>query len=158
MLAAEDVGIAFLAAWIFYDVFWMAAPLLAPVIWFNGKRFFEKQRQEREQSFIAEYKELLKNLISGLEAGYSVENAFVEAERQHSQLFSENSVLLSELHAVNAATALRTPIEKAFSEFASRHPYEEVLSFAEVFSASGSAGIMWTICGARHESWRKRLN
>lgn len=121
-------------AWIFYDAFWLAVPLLVPVVLLNGKRFREKQRQEQEKRFIAEYKELLKNLISGLEAGYSVENAFAEAERQHQQLFMEESVLLPELHAINIATALRTPVEKAFEEFANRHPYEEVLSFAEIFS------------------------
>ncbi|MBR1634077.1 MAG: type II secretion system F family protein [Lachnospiraceae bacterium] len=134
MLAAEDVGLALLLAWTFYDAYWMAIVLLAPVVFFNGRRYWEKQSQQREKQFIAEYKEMLKNLISGLEAGYSVENAFAEAERQHRQLFPEQSVLAAELHAINAATALRTPIERAFGEFAGRFPYEEVLGFAEIFS------------------------
>ena len=134
MLAAEDAGLALLAAWVFYDTVWLAIPLLGPVIVLNGRRFREKRQRERETRFIGEYKELLKNLISGLETGYSVENAFLEAERQHRQLFGEESVLVEDLHAVNAAVALRMPVEKAFMQFAHKYPYEEVLNFASIFS------------------------
>lgn len=118
----------------FYDLWGMALVLFIPVAVWNGRRFREKQRRQKEERFIVEYKELLRNLISGLETGYSVENAFLEAERQHRHLFETDSVLLPELHAINGAVALRVPIEKAFHSFAERHPYEEVLSFASIFA------------------------
>ena len=121
-------------AWLFYDLWGMALLLIVPVSIFNSRRYCEKQKKEFEKRFIVEYKEFLRNLISGLETGYSVENAFVEAERAHHRLFEEGSVLGDELHAINASVALRTPVEKAFYEFAERYPYEEVLSFASVFS------------------------
>ncbi len=105
-----------------------------PVVYFNGKRFFEKEAKNYEKQFTLEYKEFLRNLISSLETGYSVENAFVEAEKQHQRLFEKETVLLEELHAINTSVTLMTPVEKAFEEFADRHPYEEVLSFSAVFS------------------------
>ena len=121
-------------AWLFYDSAWMLLPLVLPVSILNGRRFHEKQKKEFERQFILEYKEFLRNLISGLETGYSVENAFMEAERQHKRLFEEQSVLLKELHAINASVGLRMPIEKAFLQFSERHPYEEVANFASIFS------------------------
>ena len=121
-------------AWVFYDSLWAAVLLFVPVSFVNGKRFTAKQRELYEKQFILEYKELLKSLVSGLETGYSVENAFVEAEKHHRQLFAKDSVIADELKRINAAVALMMPVEKAFSEFADRHPYEEVTGFADIFS------------------------
>ncbi len=123
-----------LIAWMFYDLWQMAFVMFLPVAVLNGKRFRMKQQRLKEERFITEYKELLRNLITGLETGYSVENAFLEAERQHKHLFETHSVLLREIHAINGAVALRVPIEKAFRAFAERYPYEEVVSFASIFS------------------------
>ena len=134
ILVAEDIGLALLIGWVFYNNLWASIPLLIPVSYLNGNRYYEKHDRRRQENFIAEYKELLKNIISGLETGFSVENTFVEAEKLHLRLYGSDSVLLSDLHAVNAAVKLRTPIETAFEEFAARHPYEEVTSFASVFS------------------------
>ncbi|MBQ9631492.1 MAG: type II secretion system F family protein [Lachnospiraceae bacterium] len=139
-LLAENIAASLVVSWLFYDVWWMAAVLFVPLSVLNGRRFREKQKKEFERRFILEYKEFLRNLISGLETGYSVENAFLEAERQHRRLFDEKTVLLGELHAINASVELRTPIEKAFTEFSERHPYEEVESFASVFSFGKSLG------------------
>lgn len=121
-------------SWVFYDSLWASIVLLIPVSYLNGNRYYEKYDRMRREAFISEYKELLKNIISGLETGFSVENTFVEAEQMHLHLYGMESVLISDLHAINAAVALRTPIEKAFEEFANRHPYEEVTSFSSVFS------------------------
>ncbi len=134
MLLAENAGLSFLVAFLFYDLWWMSAVLFIPVSIFNGKRFLGKQKKEFEKRFSLEYKDFLRNLISGLETGFSVENAFSEAERVHRKLYENDSVLIDELHAINASVGLRMPVEKAFEAFSRKYPYEEVLSFASIFS------------------------
>ena len=134
LLIVEDISLSAGIAWLFFDSFWWSIPLMGFVIHFNGIRFNEKLTKEKESSFLVEYKELLRNLISGLETGHSVENAFMDAERVHRQLFGENSILMSDLHALNVSVSLRTPVEKAFYDFARIYPYEEVENFASIFS------------------------
>lgn len=133
-LISQDIALAVLIAWMFYDAVWMALPLFIPVVILNGKRFKQEHKLNETKRFTVEYKELLANLIAGLESGYSVENAFVEAENSHITLFGKESVILKDLHAINQAVGLRTPVEAAFEAFAAKYPYEEVRGFAQVFS------------------------
>ncbi len=130
----QDIGLSLLIAWIFYDTLWMAIPLMIPVVILNGKRFKQECRRRDEKRFTSEYKELLANLIAGLESGYSVENAFIEAERSHFALFGKGSLIIADIHVINQAVGLKTPVEKAFEAFAAKYPYEEVTGFASVFS------------------------
>lgn len=108
--------------------------LLIPVAYVNSRRYSAKKKSDEEVIFTNEYKEMLKNVVSALETGYSVENAFVEAQRQHEKRFGSDAVITKELIRINSAVKLKKPIEKAFFEFAERYPYEEVENFAEIFS------------------------
>lgn len=126
--------LAFSIAWIFYDSVYAFFLLLVPVIYVNGKRYSYKVKVNEEKEFIEQYKEMLKNVVSALETGYSVENAFVEAQRQQEKRFGKEAIVTKELRRINTAVSLKKPIEKAFFEFAERFPYEEVENFAEIFS------------------------
>ena len=89
---------------------------------------------------MVEYKEFLLGLISSLESGYSVENAFLEAEQGIVRMFGANSVIAGELHRMNAKVELKAPVERAFLEFAASFPYEEAVNFANIFAFAKRLG------------------
>ncbi len=70
---------------------------------------------------------------NGLQVGHSVENAFVDAEQELWIVFGEQGVMYRELREINHQVQMSVPIEKAFQMICKRHPYEEVLAFAEIF-------------------------
>ena len=130
---------AILIAWIFYDAWWgmLCLPAAAYV---NGIRYRDKKRKATEKQFMVEYREFLLGLISSLESGYSVENAFVEAEQTILRMFGDKSVIAGELHRLNAKVELKCPVERAFVEFAEAFPYEEATNFANIFSFAKRLG------------------
>ena len=68
-------------SWIFYDSSWGMAWLIFIVpfwCWLMARQRREKRRNRIQQ----ESKELLQMLSTSLQAGYSVERAFCEAERE----------------------------------------------------------------------------
>ncbi len=121
-----------MVAWVFYDAWWglLCLPI---VVYANGKRYADKKAKTVEKQFMVEYKEFLLGLISSLESGYSVENAFVEAEQTIVRMFGKNGVIAGELHRLNAKVALKNPVEQAFLEFAAVFSYEEAENFANIF-------------------------
>ena len=134
LLIAQNVLLCICLSWIFYDSALAILILAVPVWIINGKRYRADRAQKFEKVFFAEYKSLLKNITSSLEAGHSVENAFAEAERSHEALYGRESVLLPELATINSKVALKIPVEKAFLNFSEKFPYEEVVNFANIFS------------------------
>lgn len=126
-------------AWVFYDAWWglLCFPLVAYV---NGLRYADKKKKAREKQFMVEYKEFLLGLIASLESGYSVENAFVEAEQTILRMFGREGVIASELHRLNGKVALMHPVERAFLEFAETFSYEEAISFANIFAFAKRLG------------------
>lgn len=103
------------------------------VVVVNEKRYEEKKKRLAEQKFMEEYKEMLLGLVSSLESGYSVENAFRETEGIVSKMYGKKGALVDELRKMNGRVALKEPVEQAFLEFADVFGYEEVTSFANIF-------------------------
>ncbi len=104
----------------------------------------EDMRYERDREFRKEYRELLNSLSSSVSGGASIENAFLMAEKELKEIFGDESCIVPSVHKVNMAVRLRTPVEKAFFEFADEEPYREVREFANVFSFAKRLGGGYT--------------
>lgn len=119
-------------AYIFYDSIWGILSIIP--VYFVTKREYRKYRKNQlEERFQKEFKEFLMCINNGLQVGHSVENAFVDAEQELWIVFGEQGVMYRELREINHQVQMSVPIEKAFQMVCKRHPYEEVLAFAEIF-------------------------
>ncbi len=121
-----------LVAWLFYESVWGLLLLPAGIYLFRMS-YLEWKRQKEEEAFLMEYKELLLSVSTAIQAGYSVERAFREAEGEMSRLCKKESACLAGLRSLNHKVELSIPIEKAFLEFAKTYPYEDVVSFGQIF-------------------------
>ncbi len=121
-----------LIAWLFYRSFY--GLLLYPLIAFLCHRYLGVQRKKKlEAEHKNEYRELLQSVGNSLSTGYSVENAFKEAEKELYLMYGKDAWILKELVGINRQVSLSMPVEKAFQVFAQQNPMEEILSFSEVF-------------------------
>lgn len=104
-------------------------------------RAYERWKKNREmQEMRMEFKDMLYALSSGLKAGYSIENAWVSAERDMELLYSEESFLSTEISRVTMQLRMNVPIESAIQEMADVCKLEEIYSFAEVLNTAKRSG------------------
>lgn len=145
MLGIKIVGITFLFAWLFYD---------SPVglLWGVGVTFFLFRDWQKEQIRKRQY-ELEKQFQTGLvfaaaslEAGYSVENAWKEMEKEVTRLYGEQAVFVKMLHQINQRMKVNEPMEMLIWEMGQQSSSDTIRNFAEVFFfARKSGGNMTSI-------------
>ena len=130
---------AFVTATLFYNSCYgcISIGLYVPLFY----RIAEKKKVERQrQRLIAEFKDAMQSIAAALQAGYSLENAWRESERELSELHGADAWMVKELHQMNQAVAMNQPIEKLFYDFAVRSGCEDILNFAEVFLFAKRSG------------------
>ncbi|MCR4798152.1 MAG: type II secretion system F family protein [Lachnospiraceae bacterium] len=121
-----------MVAFLFYDS--PTALVLFPLILIgNGIRFVAKKIEERHGRIQIEFKEMLRSIAESLAAGYSVENAFTEAEQSLTDLFGEASVLRGDIHYLNNKVQMGEPVERQFMYLVKKYPLDEIRTFGELF-------------------------
>lgn len=100
------------------------------------KRFRKKQ----EKQITWEFREGLQGIASSLGAGYSIENAFVEARKDLLLLYGAESILAKEFLWIGNQLELNQPIEKVLLDFSDRWNTEDIVHFAQVFQTAKRTG------------------
>lgn len=139
LIAIKSLGLSGIIAWVFYDSVYglVLLPLVAGYIF---KTTADSRIKNRNAKFDGEFKELLVALSDALSSGYSIENAFKDAEESLGLLFGSKGMIIADVREMNSKISMRIPAEQAFNEFAQKHPTEECLGFAGVFSFARRLG------------------
>lgn len=126
-------------SYLFYDS-WVAVVCLSPflVLYFRVEsQRLKKKRLERLQM---EFKEALILIGECMEAGYSIENSFVESYFSMKERFGDSSDMVQELNIIRQSLKLNMKIEELLMDFANRSGSEDIGDFAVVFSQAKRAG------------------
>ncbi len=132
---------------LFYDS-WIAVGILMPIClpWF----VYQKKRQlERDTRLIGiQFRDAIASVLTGMKAGYSVENAFFEATRDMELLYGKKSLITGELTRIKKGIKNNVPIEKLIFKMGKETGNSDIQDFAEVFAvAKRSGGNMTDIMG-----------
>ncbi len=135
----EGVGIAALVAYIFYRSF-IAFILLLPiaVVFFRRKRkdLIRKQRFE----LTLQFREAIMAVQAALNAGYSVENAFIEAGKDMEKMYGKEGIITREFMVLVRRLRSNVSLEKILLELSERSGVEDIRDFANVFTAAKRSG------------------
>ncbi len=135
---AAAAGSAVIAV-LFYDCIWVM--LIMPVLYqVFKKRKIKAGIRKQQREICMQFLDAIRVVSSALFAGFSMENAWVEAQKEIANLYGENSMLCAELSRINRTAAMSVPIEGLLSDFADRTGVEDVISFAEVFGFAKRSG------------------
>ena len=95
----EASGIVLFFAWFFYRNLLWAIPL-APlgIFWVRYQKRKKGQRQREELT--EQFKECILSVSASLQAGYAVENAFLESREDMRNLYGERSLIYEELEGI----------------------------------------------------------
>ena len=154
-VSLESFIITGLVSYLFFDSVW--SMLFFPiVIWLIYRREKTKIIVERKEKLTMEFMDMLKNISSNLLAGYSLENSWIEAEKEIALLYGKRSNMYLELKEMNRQISINQPIEKTLEEFALRTGVDDIQNFSDIFSfAKRSGGKFEIIENTTYRMWDK---
>lgn len=124
---------------LFYDSL-LAALFLTPLLCFFYKRERGKCMGKKEEALALHFKEMLLSVLSALRAGYSVENAFVEAQQDLQYRFGEKDLMVRQLLSINRQVRNNVPVEALLERFAMESRLRDIRDFAHVFRIAKRSG------------------
>jgi len=142
LLLGKTIVITCIFSYLFYQSVWGC--VVSPIL-FLLLRTYEKKKQMkiRKQKIHEEFMESLKIIGTSLMAGFSMENAWREAEIEMKESHGSNSYMCRELTEMNRLIHLNVPVENVLSDFAYRTGIDDIISFAEVFEYGKRSGGNW---------------
>ena len=100
------------------------------------KTLAEKQRKRLERGFLAG----MRCVSTALTAGYSIENAFLQAYEELQKIYGEKEPVLLEFARIRGGLQLNQTMEKLLTDLAERSGVEDIEIFAEVFETARRTG------------------
>ena len=89
---------------------------------------------------LLQFRDAMQSVAAALQAGYSMENAWRESEKEMTELYGQDGIFVGELHQINQAVGMNQPIEKLLYEFALRSDCEDIQNFSDVFLFAKRSG------------------
>jgi len=139
IFVAKGVLLDAVFSFVFYrsiGVFLVFLPLAVCYPLFMRKELVKRRTEELRMQF----KDAITALSACLNAGYSIENGFVEALRETDRVYGKNSMISGEIRLLLHKIHLNRTVEEALKDFAERSGIDDVKSFADVFLAARESG------------------
>lgn len=124
---------------LFYNSFLAMIPGMA-IVFFYFKEKKRRMIRTRMHCLRINLKEFLNAVISALQTGRSIENAFSEAVKDTAAYLNEDTEFISEMKRINTRVGLGEPLERLLLDFSYRSHMEEMEYFAEVFAIGKHSG------------------
>lgn len=135
----QSVLLVGVAAWIFYNTWLAVVPLIPVGIWY-WHEWREECCKRKEHLFCEQFQNGIQMLSSLLKAGYSVENAIRETEKDLRPLYQEDSRIRAEFGRMIRELDMNLTVEQVLTAFSKRVNQEDVNNFVTVFAASKRTG------------------
>ncbi len=126
-------GLTIILAYFFYRSFLAVIPLsVIGVLAFirMGRGRAEKVREE----LAGQFRECILSVATLLQAGYSVENAFMECRKDMVLMYSDDALICRELSYIKRGLKINIALEELLEDLAVRSSCEEITQFAQIFT------------------------
>lgn len=135
----QAIGLIGIFAYLFYDSM-AAAVVLCPVGVVYLHEWKEERCREKEMEFRGQFQNSIQILASILKAGYSVENAIRETEKELKPLYPKGCRIRTEYERMGRELKMNLSAEQVLNNFANRVQQEDVKNFVTVFAAAKRIG------------------
>ena len=97
-------------------------------------------KKRRLETLRGQFKDAILAVASGLNAGYSVENAFAVSLKEMEEIHGSDSMIAKEIRLILRKIRMNLTFEDALGDFAARSGLDDVKNFADVFLAARKSG------------------
>lgn len=118
--------------------------------------------QKRKWELNLQFKEGIQSVSAGLQAGYSIENAFIEAKKDMELLYGSESMIVRELKNIETQLEVNKTIEECIGDLAVRSQVEDIMRFGNMLVIGKRTGgnlvkvIQSTVCMIQDKVEMKR--
>ena len=126
-------------AWFFYRNL-LFAILLSPLAWLIVRELQKRKGEKLRLSLTEQFKECILSVSASIQAGYAVENAFMESREDIRNLYGEHSEMYEELEGIRRGLVINISLEELLLDFGERSGCEEIMQFAQMFSIAKRGG------------------
>ena len=153
---AAAAGMTCMISWLFYRSVYALA-LFVPMLFLTRRLFSGYFLAKQKSELRYQFGEMLQMIAASLKAGYSMENAFLQAWKEYVRLYGEKSLIAQEFCAICHQLQFNEPLEQLVDDLAQRSGVEEIISFSQVFSfAKRGGGDMMKIFQSTVEKIRQK--
>ena len=136
------IGISTCVAVLFYRS--MYGFLLTPVIYsLVKKQVIEKETEKEKQKLLEQFLHGIHVLDTSLQAGLSMENAWIEVQKEIGLLYGKAESFYKYVKEINHLVSLNKPVEQCVLAFAEKSEIEDIVHFANVFAYGKRSGGNW---------------
>ena len=139
LYSTEGTILIAITAFTFYRSF-IAFFIMLPFLYFFLKYKKEKMIHKRRHELLLEFRELILSVQSALNAGSSVENAFIDAGREIEKMYGSDGLMAREAAIMTRRLRSNETLERILQDLADRTGIEDILDFANVFTAAKRSG------------------
>ena len=138
----KSLGITVIVMVLGYRSVW--GILLFPIIFLIlQKDEMQREKEVKRRKLQEEFMHGMGVLNSALQAGFSMENAWIEVEKETKLLYGTQSSFYIAIKEINQKVAHNSPIEKLFLEYAYKTKLEDLIQFAELLEFGKRSGSNW---------------
>ena len=114
--------------------------LLLPGFVFFLNYYRDRLKEKRNKKLLEEFSETLKSVSVNLRAGYSIENAFLEANKDVVLFYGEKSLMAEEIQRIRRGLEINITLEELAENLAKRSGAEEIEMFSDVLKSAKRNG------------------
>lgn len=137
--AAQASAVILAMAYVFYDSF-LAVPFLIPLWMVYLRDCIRDLSEKKKEQFLVQFRESIQAVSAALKAGYSVENAIREAQKDMAPMYDGDSRIRKEYGRMIRQLDMKMTLRSVLEQFAHRTGQEDVENFVTVFTASQTSG------------------
>ncbi len=126
-------------AWFFYRSPLGLIPAL-PAGYFYAKGRGQEIEEKKDHEAAAQFMELIRMVAANLNAGYSIENAFLSAYPEMVMLFGKNALMCREILALKRGLDNNVSFEELLRNMGEHYRVEDIREFAQIFSIAKKSG------------------
>lgn len=127
-----------------FATFFYESPWSVLFLWPIGIVFWQKERRRRagkqRRELTKQFMECIMTVSVVLQSGFSIENAFLESEKDMEIFFGRGSLIFQELEAIRRGLVVHVSLEDQLQKLGSRSGVGEIKQFAEIFSIAKRRG------------------
>lgn len=137
--AGVTLALSAVAAWLLY--MHPAGLILCFLIYPIYRRNYVRTKiEERKQELLIQFKDGIQSISIALLSGFSIENAWSQAEKELRDLYGPEAHMAAELRYMNSGIRMNQPVEQLLYGFALRSHCEDIVGFAEIFRFAKRSG------------------
>lgn len=137
------VGISFAVVCMLAYFFYKSIIAVLPLMFLGVLYYKDLKKQSIKKQVITleiQFKECILCVSGYLKAGYAVENAFRESEKDMELLYGPQAMIVTELGIIRRGIIMNIPLETMLEDFAKRSASSHIGQFSQVFAIAKKTG------------------